>query len=86
MIERNLMLHTYLGDEKSECNIINSKEYKITSLVETSFILLVYAATVLWAVITVGKSLGVQGYITISIFFATELTSLIIYIINFSND
>jgi hypothetical protein len=40
----------------------------------------------LWAILTVGRSLGVQGYVTISIFFATELTSLIIYIINFPSE
>jgi hypothetical protein len=37
----------------------------------------------LWAAFTVGKRLGLQAYVTILVFFATELTSLIIYIINF---
>lgn len=59
MIEGNKLLTEYLEEGQSDCkNIINSKEYKIIALVETSLILLVYFATVLWAVITVGKSLG----------------------------
>jgi hypothetical protein len=54
-----MMLKKYLEEGESDCkNIINSKEYKIIALVETTLILLLYVATVLWALITVGKSLG----------------------------
>ncbi len=71
----------YAGDSKSTCNVIDSTEYKVTTLVETALILIVYTITILRTAYKYGKSMSFQAYATILLFFITELVCLIIYII-----
>jgi hypothetical protein len=61
---------------------LESTAFKVISITETALILGIYTATMLWVLYHVGKSLEYTSYLTIGVFFFSELISLIIYVAN----
>ncbi len=53
------MSRIFFLQDKDDCKVIDSFEYKVTALVETSFILAVYTITIIWTIYNVGKSIGI---------------------------
>ena len=61
---------------------MKSTAFKVISITETATILSIYTGTMFWVLYHVGKSLEYSSYLTIAVFFLSELISLIIYIAN----
>lgn len=74
------------GNDSYSCNQQKETYFIILSLTESFIVLGLYTFTMLHVLYNAGKSLDLSAYITISVFFISELASLIFYCINAFTD
>lgn len=85
LVKENVSNSSLFG-EPDTCIQQKALYYKILSLSESLLVLGIYTLTMLHVLYTVGKSLDLSAYITISVFFIAELASFILYCINAFTD
>ena len=68
--------------DETRTSIINSVAFKVVSIGETSIILAIYTFTMCWVLYHVGWSLEKSAYITMLVFFVSELCSLLLFSIS----